>query len=88
MLSLVRGEALSVEGTDLEQLVKKHEEYHVQIDRQLSKSQAVKEDGRRLVEGGNFMSTEVSYKELNLKEDPLLIILTLFFLLAGGGACL
>lgn len=60
MLSLVRGEALSVEGADLEQLVKKHEEYRVQIDRQLGKSQAVKDEGRRLMEGGNFMSQEVT----------------------------
>lgn len=60
MLSLVRGEALSVEGTDLEQLIKKHEEYRVQIDRQLSKSQAVKEEGRSLIEEGNFMSQEVN----------------------------
>ncbi len=59
MLSLVGGEVLSAEGTDLEQLVKKHEEYGVQIDRQLSKSQAVKEEGWRLIEEGNFMSHEV-----------------------------
>lgn len=59
MLSLVRGEALSVEGADLEQLIKKHDEYRLQIDRQLSKSQAVRDEGRRLRWEGNFMSQEV-----------------------------
>ena len=59
MLSLVRGEGLGGEGTDLEQLIKKHDEYHLQIERQLHKSQAVKDEGRRLVQEGNFMSQEV-----------------------------
>ncbi|XP_020497621.2 spectrin beta chain, non-erythrocytic 5 [Labrus bergylta] len=68
MLSLVRGEALSVEGTDLEQLIKKHEEYRVQMDRQLIKSQAVKEEGRRLMEEGNFMSKEVEERVCELEE--------------------
>ncbi|XP_027134554.1 spectrin beta chain, non-erythrocytic 5 [Larimichthys crocea] len=68
MLSLVRVEALSVEGTDLEQLIKKHDEYRFQIDRQLSKSQAVKEEGRRLIEEGNFMSQEVEERVCELEE--------------------
>ncbi|CAJ1074861.1 spectrin beta chain%2C non-erythrocytic 5 [Xyrichtys novacula] len=68
MLSLIRGEALSLEGADLEQLIKKHEEYRVQMDRQLSKSQAVKEEGRRLREEGNFMSKEVEERVLELEE--------------------
>ncbi|KAK1893841.1 Spectrin beta chain non-erythrocytic 5 [Dissostichus eleginoides] len=68
MLSLVRSEALSVEGDDLEHLIKKHEEYRVQIDRQLSKSQAVKEEGRRLIEGRNFMSPEVEERVCELEE--------------------
>nr|XP_046269773.1 spectrin beta chain, non-erythrocytic 5 [Scatophagus argus] len=68
MLSLVRGEALSVEGADLEQLIKKHDEYHVQIDRQLCKSQAVKGEGRRLIEEGNFMSQEVEERVCELEE--------------------
>ncbi|XP_039992754.1 spectrin beta chain, non-erythrocytic 5 isoform X2 [Xiphias gladius] len=68
MLSLVRGEAQSVEGTDLEQLIKKHDEYRVQIDRQLSKSQAVKDEGRRLIEDGNFMSQEVEERVCELEE--------------------
>lgn len=59
MLSLVRREH-GVEGTDLEQLIKKHKDYRVQIDRQLSKSQAVKNEGKRLIEDGNFMSQEVT----------------------------
>ncbi|XP_076605262.1 spectrin beta chain, non-erythrocytic 5 [Chaetodon auriga] len=68
MLSLVQGEVLSVEGTDLEQFIKKHEEYRVQIDRQLSKSQAVKEEGRRLIEEGSFMSQEVEERVCELEE--------------------
>lgn len=62
MLSLVRGEVLSMEVTDLEQLIKKHDEYRLQIDRQLSKSQAVKDEGRQLIEEGSFMSQEVRTK--------------------------
>ncbi|XP_028422093.1 spectrin beta chain, non-erythrocytic 5 [Perca flavescens] len=71
VLSLVRGEALSVEGADLEQLLKKHDEYRVQIDRQLSKSQAVKEEGGHLIEGGNFMSPEVGERVCELEELEL-----------------
>ncbi|XP_068593345.1 spectrin beta chain, non-erythrocytic 5 [Cebidichthys violaceus] len=67
-LSLVGGEALSVEGGDPEQLLKKHQEYRVQMDRQLSKSQAAKEEGRRLMEGGNFMSPEVEERVSELEE--------------------
>ncbi|XP_068456287.1 spectrin beta chain, non-erythrocytic 5 [Clinocottus analis] len=68
-LSLVRGEAASAEGGDLEQLLKKHEEYRVQMDRQLGKSQAAKEEGRRLVEeGGDFMSKEVEERVAELEE--------------------
>lgn len=59
MLSLIRGEALSGEGSDWEQLIKKHDEYRVQIDRQLSKSQATKEEGLRLIRDQHFMSQEV-----------------------------
>lgn len=59
MLALVRWEASSVEGADVEQLMKKHSDYHLQMDRQLSKSKGVKEEGRRLVQGGHAMSTEV-----------------------------
>lgn len=59
MLTVVRWDALSVEGADVEQLMKKHSEYQLQIDRQLSKSKSVKEEGRRLIQEGNTMSTEV-----------------------------
>lgn len=62
MLLLVRGEALSIDGVDLEQLIKKHAEYRLQIDRQLSKSRGVKEEGRRLLQGGIVMSREVKTK--------------------------
>ncbi|KAM4625618.1 spectrin beta chain, non-erythrocytic 5 [Polymixia lowei] len=68
MLSLVRGEGLGGEGADLEQLIKKHDEYRVQIDRQLSKSQAVKEEGRRLLEEGTFMCQEVEERVCELEE--------------------
>ncbi|XP_022067652.2 spectrin beta chain, non-erythrocytic 5 isoform X2 [Acanthochromis polyacanthus] len=59
MLSLVKVDIKSLEGSDLEQLIKKHNEYRVQMDRQLSRSQAVKDEGRRLMEDRNFMSQEV-----------------------------
>lgn len=59
MMSLVRGEPLIVDGTDPEQLMKKHHEFRLQIDRQLSKSQLVKEEGRSLIRKGNFMSQQV-----------------------------
>ncbi|XP_030248101.1 spectrin beta chain, non-erythrocytic 5 [Sparus aurata] len=68
MLSLVRGEVLTVEGADLQQLIKKHEEYRLLIDRQLSKSKAVKEEGRRLMDGGHFMSQEVEERVCELEE--------------------
>ncbi|XP_067469592.1 spectrin beta chain, non-erythrocytic 5 isoform X2 [Thunnus thynnus] len=74
MLSLVRGELQAGEGTDLEQLIKKHDEYRVQIDRQLSKSQAVKDDGRRLLEGGNFMSKEVEERVCELEELEVRVV--------------
>lgn len=69
MLSLVRWEAFSVEGADLEQLMKKHSEYHLQIDRQLSKSKGVKEEGRRLIREGNAMSAEVRTEARLSKTD-------------------
>uniref|UniRef100_A0A8C8K4M3 Spectrin beta chain, non-erythrocytic 5 n=1 Tax=Oncorhynchus tshawytscha TaxID=74940 RepID=A0A8C8K4M3_ONCTS len=67
-LSLVRGEGSGGEGADLEQLIKRHEEYHVQIDKQLNKSQAVKDEGRYLVEEGNFMCQELEERLLELQE--------------------
>lgn len=69
MLSLVRWEAFSVEGADLEQLMKNHSEYHLQIDRQLSKSKGVKEEGRRLIREGNAMSAEVRTEARLSKTD-------------------
>ncbi|XP_062252883.1 spectrin beta chain, non-erythrocytic 5 [Platichthys flesus] len=65
MLSLVRGE---VQGGDLEQLLQKHNEYRVQMDRQLSRSQAVKDEGRRLIEDGSFMSQQVEERVYELEE--------------------
>ncbi|KAK0147078.1 Spectrin beta chain, non-erythrocytic 5 [Merluccius polli] len=68
MMSLVRGEGLRGAGADLEQLIRKHEEYRVQIDRQLSQSQALKDEGRGLLEQGNFMSEEVEERGRELEE--------------------
>ncbi|XP_030614955.1 spectrin beta chain, non-erythrocytic 5 [Archocentrus centrarchus] len=68
MLSLVRGEPQSGKGSDLEQLIKKHDEYRVQIDRQLSKSQATKQKGKCLIEDGNFMSEKVEQHICELEE--------------------
>ncbi|XP_010891275.2 spectrin beta chain, non-erythrocytic 5 isoform X2 [Esox lucius] len=67
-LSLVRGEGSGGEGTDLEQLIKRHEEYRVQIDKQLKRSQAVKDEGRYLLEEGNFMCQELEERLLELQE--------------------
>ncbi|KAM7403778.1 hypothetical protein PAMA_004285 [Pampus argenteus] len=67
MLSLMM-EIQAGEGTDPDQLIKKHDEYRVQIDRQLCKSQALKDDGRRLLEEGNFMSKEVEERVCELEE--------------------
>ncbi|XP_029982912.1 spectrin beta chain, non-erythrocytic 5 [Sphaeramia orbicularis] len=71
MLSLLRVDPLGLEATDLDQLIKKHNEYRVQIDRQLSKSQAVKGEGRRLMEDGNYMSHEVESRVYELEELEL-----------------
>lgn len=48
-----------MEGTDPEQLMKKHQEYRLQMDKHLSKSQLVKEDGRSLIRKGTFRSQQV-----------------------------
>lgn len=49
-----------MEGADVEQLMRKHSEYQLQMDRQLGRSKGVKEEGRRLIQDGSTMSTEVS----------------------------
>ncbi|KAJ7990930.1 hypothetical protein DPEC_G00291990 [Dallia pectoralis] len=67
-LSLVGGEGLGGKGTDLEQLIKRHEEYRVQIDKQLNKSQAVKDEGRYLLEEGDFMCQELEERLHELQE--------------------
>ncbi|XP_028251320.1 spectrin beta chain, non-erythrocytic 5 [Parambassis ranga] len=71
MLSLVGGEARSGDGSELEQLIKKHNEYRVQIDRQLIKSQAVKDEGQRLIDERHFMSQEVEERISELEELEL-----------------
>ena len=60
-LSLVRGEGVGSERGDLEQRIKRHEEYRTQIDRQLDQSQAVKNEGRSLIQEGTFMCQEVDH---------------------------
>ncbi|XP_036450101.1 spectrin beta chain, non-erythrocytic 5 isoform X2 [Colossoma macropomum] len=67
-LSLVTGEGLRGEVKDLTQLIKRHEEYHTQIDRQLVKSETVKNEGRRLIHEGNFMSQELEDRLAELQE--------------------
>ncbi|XP_047467733.1 spectrin beta chain, non-erythrocytic 5 [Mugil cephalus] len=71
MLSLIRGEAQSGEGSDWEQLIKKHDEYRLQMDRQRSKSQATKEEGLRLIRDKHFMSQEVKERLSELEELEL-----------------
>lgn len=85
-----------MEETELEQLIKKHEEYGVQIDRQLSKSQAVKDEGRRLVVGGHFMSHEVKAADSQTGSSAEKLSITSILtsslysrvICPGGGACL
>ncbi|XP_067099877.1 spectrin beta chain, non-erythrocytic 5 [Osmerus mordax] len=67
-LSLVRGEGLGGERADLEQLIKKHEEYHIQIDRQFNQSQAMKDRGKRLAEDGSFMCQELEERVWELQD--------------------
>ncbi|XP_052001180.1 spectrin beta chain, non-erythrocytic 5 [Xyrauchen texanus] len=67
-LSLVTGEGVGGEVKDLEQLIKRHDEYRTQIDRQLDKSEVVKNDGRHLMEEGNFMSQELEEHLTELQE--------------------
>ncbi|XP_030641786.1 spectrin beta chain, non-erythrocytic 5 [Chanos chanos] len=67
-LSLVTGEGQGVESGDLEQLFKRHEEYHTQIGKQLDKSEAVKNEGRRLMEECNFAHHELEDRLAELQE--------------------
>nr|XP_055027307.1 spectrin beta chain, non-erythrocytic 5 [Misgurnus anguillicaudatus] len=67
-LSLVAGEGLGGEVKDLEQIIKRHDEYRTQIDRQLDKSEIVKNEGRCLMEEGNFMSQELEERLVELQE--------------------
>lgn len=60
------GEGVGGEVKDLEQLIKRHNEYRTQIDRQLDKSEMVKNEGRHLMEEGNFMSHEVRHLHLKV----------------------
>ncbi|TSW08341.1 Spectrin alpha chain [Bagarius yarrelli] len=73
-LSLVTGEGLRGEVKDLSQRIKRHDEYHKQIERQLDKSEIVKNEGRRLMQEGNFMIEKDSVSdvlELMKKQEDL-----------------
>lgn len=62
---------LGVGGGDPEQLLKKHQEHRVQMDRLLCKSEAAKDEGRSLMEGGTFMSKEVKHQNpISTLETP------------------
>uniref|UniRef100_A0A673I813 Spectrin beta chain, non-erythrocytic 2-like n=1 Tax=Sinocyclocheilus rhinocerous TaxID=307959 RepID=A0A673I813_9TELE len=67
-LSLMTGEGVGGEVKDLEQLIKRHEEYRTQIDRQLYKSEMVQNEGRHLMEEGNFMSHELEDRLAELQD--------------------
>uniref|UniRef100_A0A3B4AJ25 Spectrin, beta, non-erythrocytic 5 n=1 Tax=Periophthalmus magnuspinnatus TaxID=409849 RepID=A0A3B4AJ25_9GOBI len=74
MLSLLRAEAQVVSGSDLDQLIRKHTERRDQINRQTSKSDAVREEGSRLLQEGGLMCAEVEARvsELQLLQDQLI----------------
>ncbi|KAK7880460.1 hypothetical protein WMY93_032905 [Mugilogobius chulae] len=59
MSSLLRAESQSVSGSDLDQLIRKHAESRVQIERQTQKCDAVREEGKRLLQDPGVMSAEV-----------------------------
>ncbi|XP_034163832.2 spectrin beta chain, non-erythrocytic 5 [Pangasianodon hypophthalmus] len=73
-LSLVTGEGLRGEVKDLAQLIKRHEEYHTQIERQLDKSEMVKNEGRHLIQEGNFMSEELEERLAELQDLEVLVL--------------
>ncbi|KAF7704200.1 hypothetical protein HF521_021272 [Silurus meridionalis] len=73
-LSLVTGEELRGEVKDLAQLIKRHEEYHTQIERQLDKSEMVKIKGRQLIHEGNLMSEELEDRLAELQDMEALVL--------------
>nr|XP_057947283.1 spectrin beta chain, non-erythrocytic 5-like isoform X2 [Doryrhamphus excisus] len=68
MLVLVKGEGQAGEGSDLEELIKRHEEYKVQMERLVIRCQEVKSDGWRLLKDRSFMSKEVEGRVRELEE--------------------
>ncbi|XP_054653046.1 spectrin beta chain, non-erythrocytic 1 isoform X2 [Dunckerocampus dactyliophorus] len=68
MLVLVKGEGQAGEGNDLEELIKRHKEYKVQMERLVIRCQEVKRDGWRLLEDRNFMAKEVEGRVCELEE--------------------
>ncbi|XP_053365454.1 spectrin beta chain, non-erythrocytic 5 isoform X1 [Clarias gariepinus] len=73
-LSLVIGEGLRSEVKDLAQLIKRHEEYHTQIEKQLDKSEMVKNEGRGLIQKGNFMNEELEERLAELQDLEVLVL--------------
>ncbi|CAN9501902.1 unnamed protein product [Ophioblennius macclurei] len=55
-------------GGDLEQLLARHQERRLQIDRHLLKSQSAKDGGRRLIKEKNFLWKEVEERLRELEE--------------------
>lgn len=60
MHALIISEALSSDLLGAELLIKRHEEYKHDIDKQCLKYEELQESGRSLVNDGHFMSMQVS----------------------------
>ncbi|XP_053700420.1 spectrin beta chain, non-erythrocytic 5 [Synchiropus splendidus] len=73
ILTLARGELHSSQDSDLEHLLKKHEELRAQFDRQLLRSRSLKEDGKRLIRDRSFWSREVEQRLQELQELEQLV---------------
>ncbi|KAM8834261.1 LOW QUALITY PROTEIN: spectrin beta chain, non-erythrocytic 5 [Synchiropus picturatus] len=73
ILTLARGELHSSQDSDLEHLLKKHEELRAQIDRQLLRARSLKEDGKRLIRDRNVWSQEVEQRLQELQELEQLV---------------
>lgn len=67
------GDGFRGEVKDLTQLIKRHEEYQIQIRRQIDKSEIVKDEGRHLIQEGNFMSKEVELRSHHVEIVTVLL---------------
>nr|XP_014340923.1 PREDICTED: spectrin beta chain, non-erythrocytic 5 [Latimeria chalumnae] len=68
LLALVISEELAGDVTGAEALLKRHEEYKREIDKQVATYEVVKQTGTDLVEKGHFMSKEIIEKLEELYE--------------------